>query len=350
VAHDLAQNLALIAGYAEQALSALRGEPPNSSAAFDALAIVQHAALDGGETLKRLLGFAHGRGPEEHEPVNLVDIAEDVRRLTAPRWRDQAQEEGRPIAFEVDAHGAAVIQGAAAELREAVTNLVFNAIDAMPDGGRIRVTVERLGARVDVAVVDTGAGMSPEVVGRAFEPFYSTKGVHGTGLGLSQVYGVVQRHSGVVTIESEVGRGTTVRMTFPAGDGAPSSVAPERGSAPSQSLRVLVVDDEPRLAELATVLLRQDGHRVAAVTSAEEALALLAVEHFDALVSDVSLGDGMNGWALVRRVKQSSPTIRVVLVTGWGAAIADADARARGVDAVVPKPYRGEHLRRALSG
>jgi len=349
VAHDLNQSLALIAGHAEIAQSELASEgQPDGTALREALAVIREAAHDGGDTVRRLLGFARDRVVDEHQLVDLATLAEDVRRLTAPRWRDEAQADGRAIVFELVTDESAVVVGAAAELREAMTNLVFNAVDALPEGGTIRVAVTRMGARVDVAVTDTGVGMPPRVIERAFEPFFTTKGERGSGLGLAQVYGAVRRHGGLVEINSKPGHGTTVRMTFPAAD--PPSAAEDGATVVDavRSLRVLVVDDEPRLASVGALLLRGEGHRADAAASGEEALARLAGERFDVVVTDLGLGVGMNGWEVAARVKERWPTTGVVLATGWGGGIDPADARRRGVEAVVSKPYRAHHLHEAL--
>jgi CheY-like chemotaxis protein len=198
-----------------------------------------------------------------------------------------------------------------------------------------------------VEVADTGVGMPPEVRARALEPFFTTKGDRGTGLGLAQVFGIVRRHDGELDLDSVEGAGTTVRLRLPAG-GAVAPVAEERVRR-GRSLRVLAVDDEPRLARAAASVLEAVGHVVATATSGEEALARLESEPFDVVVSDLGMGQGINGWELAGRVKAGWPGMRFVLVTGWGAELDPVAAQRRGVDAVVAKPYRPEQLARALA-
>jgi PAS domain S-box-containing protein len=350
VAHDLNQSLGLVAGYSELARLALSGGSPDLARAREMLGVVGQAAVDGGETVRDLLVFARPTLEGPTAPVRLDLLLWDVMRLTAPRWRDAAQAEGRPIRIDVDAAEDAIVDGLATALRQAVTNLVLNAVDAMPDGGTIRLAAHRRGEVVEMVVADTGAGMPPEVEARVFEPFFTTKEERGTGLGLAQVHGIATAHRAAVAVESQVGRGTTFRLTFPA---AAPAEAPTHGEGagsrgPARGQRVLIVDDEPRLSQMASLMLEGEGHAVVTATSAEEALGRLGEDAYDVLVSDLGLGAGMNGWELCAQARKRWPGLRIVLATGWGAGI-DADAAAeRGVSAVLAKPYRANDLRRAL--
>jgi CheY-like chemotaxis protein len=232
-------------------------------------------------------------------------------------------------------------------------NLVFNAVDALPAGGEIRLVAAQRGAHVEVAVSDDGEGMPAEVRARVFEPFFTTKGEGGTGLGLSQVFGIVEQHGGHVAVDSAAGRGTTVRLVFPRGLPARGDRArgvPARGSglegAP-RALRILAVDDEPTLAGLLAHMLHRDGHAVAVAHSGEAALEVLDRGPFDLVVSDLGMG-GISGWDLAEQVRARRPGLPFVLATGWGAEIDPDEARRRGVAAVLAKPYRLADLRRVV--
>jgi signal transduction histidine kinase len=215
IADDLNQSLMLIASYSDLARTQLEREGFDLADLREMFRIISQAALDGGETVKRLLLFTRGPSDAEAQPIDLTELVHEVARLTAPRWRDATQAEGRPVSLLVGTRGAPVILGSAARLREALTNLVFNAVDALPDGGTIRLRVAEEAGRAVLEVIDTGLGMSPEVQARIFEPFFSTKGEAGTGLGLPMVFGVVERHGGQIQVESSPGRGTTFRLGFP---------------------------------------------------------------------------------------------------------------------------------------
>jgi len=352
VAHDLNQSLLLIAGYGDLARKALQQPVLDPRELDETLAIVTRAALDGGETVKRLLTFARAKPEGDAEPVDLHDLLWDVAQLTAPRWRDAAQAEGRSISLDVAADSDLVVMGWPSALRDALTNLVFNAVDALPTGGVIRLEARRAGDRVQVRVADSGVGISPEVQARVFEPFFSTKGSQGTGLGLAQVFGIVEQHRGQISLESAPGRGTTFELSFDAS--AVRLLDTEKSSTPQpvleqRQLRILAVDDEPAIGSMVARLLRPFRHSVKTATSGEQALECLAAEVFDVVVSDLGLGAGMSGWDLAARVGERWPEVRFIMATGWGAAIDPAEARAKGVVAVLAKPYHPDELQRAIA-
>jgi CheY-like chemotaxis protein len=349
VAHDLNQSLGLIAGHGDLALRAL-GEPsPNIAALGESLNIVAQAAMDGAGTVRRLLAF--GR-PALEGPAELVDLGEllgEVARLTAPRWRDAAQAEGRPIRLDTDVAGSTSIAGWRDSLGAALTNLILNAVDALPAGGVIRLAATRSGDQVIVEVTDTGTGMSPGVQAHAFEPFFTTKGGRRTGLGLAMVFGIVERHGGSIALESSPGQGTTFRLSFSASNVADAREDPSTDPSPVVPLRVLAVDDEPALGRMLAQLLQLDGHQVVVASSGEEALGLMSIEPFDLVVADVGMGVGMNGWELARQTLALYPATCFALVTGWGVLIDADEARASGITAVLAKPYRLADLQRLVA-
>lgn len=350
VAHDLNQSLGLIAGYGHLAQRAVADTAVDVETLREALPIIAQAALDGGEIVRRLLTFARSRPEGQAERMHVNTVLRDVAQLTAPRWRDASQASGCPITLDLETTGDAVIVGWPVALREALTNLVLNAVDALPSGGALRLSAEPLPDGVVIAVADSGVGMSAEVQARIFEPFFTTKGERGTGLGLAQVLGVVQQHRGRIGVESRPGEGTTFHLTFPTvSDDTSIEPGPSTPQASPVLLRVLAVDDEPAMGSLIRRVLRPHGHYVVTATSGEMAVEHLTREPFDVVISDVGMGPGMNGWEFVERVRTLRPRTRVVLATGWGAAIEPADARAKGVDAVLAKPYRPDELESVLS-
>jgi PAS domain S-box-containing protein len=350
VAHDLNQYLGLVVGYGDLAVEALEAEPADLDSARDSVSTMIRAAVDGAEAVRRLLLFARPSADGPATRVELDEVLREVAKLTAPRWRDAAQQQGRRIAVNLEiGDGEMAIDGWASDLRETFANLVLNAVDALPQGGTIRLAVRRAGQRVVAEVEDDGIGMSAETRERLFEPFFSTKGEAGSGLGLAIVFGIVERHSGEITVESTPGRGTVFSLAFP------SAARPEQPGGPlsdddvARELRILVVDDEPALATMLARLLGSDGHDVMVATSGEEALAILASTPADVVVSDLSMGAGMNGWELAEAVRALPSRPTFILTTGWGAEIEPDDAAARGVMAVVSKPYRLPDLRKILN-
>ena len=349
VAHDLGQSLALIGGYGQLLSDELEKRRPDRTTLRETASIIVTAAGDGGDAIRRVLRFARADEIGEPSRVVVAGLLHEVAQLTAPRWRGGSQAEGRSIRLTVEAAEGEAVVGWPGSLRQALTNLVLNAVDALPTGGSVVLRSRRDGNKVVVEVEDSGVGMPPEVRVRALKPFFTTKGDGGTGLGLAQVFGIVERHRGRVAIASSPGLGTTVSLSFPAAaDQEVAAVEPSPRARRRRRLRVLAVDDEPRLGRMVALMLKRRGDRVSAVTSGEEALKLLAAEPFDVVVSDLSLGEGINGWGLAEHVRRRWPHVRFVLATGWGSAIDEATARAGGVDAVIAKPYNQGDLEAAL--
>jgi CheY-like chemotaxis protein len=313
--------------------------------------ITARAALEGGHALRGLLTFVRSQElMAEAERLDVQELLQDAARLTAPRWRDAPQAEGRPIHLSVDAPADLGVNGSAAALREAITNLIFNAVDALPHGGSIQLLARDEQERVIIEVRDSGTGIPPDLQTRIFDPFFTTKGERGTGLGLPQVLSIVERHTGSIEVESDPRRGTSFFISLPKSEAvaAPASTrAAERApEEPRRNIRILIVEDEEQLARMACLVLKQRGHDVHVANSGEAALALLGEEApFELVISDLGLGPGKNGWDLAEAVRASSPDTRFVLVTGWGAAIDLAEARLKGVDRIIAKPYRIAELR-----
>jgi nitrogen-specific signal transduction histidine kinase/CheY-like chemotaxis protein len=350
IAHDLNQSLALITGYSEIAYQELNQAAPDISRIREMVEITAKAALEGGEALRGLLSFVSTQQvTPDAERMDAGAVLQEAARLTAPRWRDASQAEGRPIELDVKVDPGCALNGSPAALREAITNLIFNAVDALPSGGTIHLTACGEGDWVILEVRDSGTGIPRDVQSRVFDPFFTTKGEHGTGLGLSQVTAIVKRHGGTIELRSTPSHGTTFRLKFPRAAAsarrAEHSSAQNTVAAPKRRIRVLVVEDEKQLARMASLVLTQRGHQVIVASTGEDALDLLEHERFELIVSDLGLGSGKNGWDLAGAVRARWPDTHFVLVTGWGAAISLKDAQARGVHEVISKPYRIADLR-----
>jgi CheY-like chemotaxis protein len=250
--------------------------------------------------------------------IDLAVITDEVIAMTRPIWAERVG--GGAVMLDRSLAEGVLARAVAGEVREALLNLIQNALDAMKGGGTLGVTVRRDRSSAIVEVHDTGHGMSAEVRERAFEPFFSTKGANGSGLGLAEVYGVVKRHNGRVEIDSELGRGTTVRLLFPAADPlthTPPAVATvDPHKLPPR--RILVVEDHVDGRELVTQVLQMAGHDVIAVATMAAANAMLDTEAppFDVVVTDIGLPDGV-GTELATRIRRRFPQIRVGVITGW---------------------------------
>jgi PAS domain S-box-containing protein len=342
IAHDLNNTLALILGSSEIAANELRESQPRLVDLEESVLAIRQAALDAAQMIRRLHDFARERPPAELTAVDLAELLREVATVTRPRWLTDAQRRGTQIILEVHTETLPPIAGDASELRDALTNLIFNAVDALPNGGRIVLSAERQGDVAVVRVSDTGIGMSEAVRRRIFEPYFTTKGERGSGIGMPMVYAVVKRHRGEIEVESELGRGTTVTIRLPIG--AP---LPERPAAPAVDSRagyLLVLDDEPGIATMMARMLRRDGHTVVALTNPQEALAAIERERFDLVVTDLGM-PAVSGWEIAAAAKRRDPTTRVVVATGWGTDLDPDPAASASVDAVLPKPFQFQRLR-----
>jgi PAS domain S-box-containing protein len=313
IAHDLNNTLAAILGQAE--LLKLRVADPEILAGLVSLEI---AATDGGQVVRRLQDFARQRGATPRASVPLSQVIQQALDLARPRWKDEAQRRSAPIEVASRLEDCPPVQGHASELREALMNLIFNAMDAMPTGGVLTVATRVAKAGwVELKISDTGIGMTEEVRRRIFEPFFTTKGLHGTGLGLSVVYGIVERHGGQIAVESALGKGTTFLLRLPTIETAPIEPGPSTGGARPSPCTLLLIDDETAVRQVVGDLLRTAGHTVFEADSGPAGLRLFQAHAVDCVLTDLGMPE-MTGWEVARVVKASRPHVPVILLTGWG--------------------------------
>jgi CheY-like chemotaxis protein len=259
------------------------------------------------------------------------------------------QKRGITIVARTDLQPVPQALGSAAELREVLTNLILNAVDAMPEGGTLSLSSGVTGRYVWIEVADTGQGIPPEVRERIFEPFYTTKAQRGTGLGLAVSRSIARRHEGDLTVESTPGAGSRFRLSLPIQNMPAVAVAPAAELlAPAGPLRILLVEDDQPVRETMARLLQLDGHQVTMFGSPVEALAAFQPGAYDVVCSDLSM-PGLSGWELIGQLRERAPDLVTVLLSGFGAQLDPADARARGVDFVVPKPIDMDVLNAALA-
>jgi signal transduction histidine kinase len=347
IAHDFNNALSVIIGFgelllrdAEKGLSKERALPP--------LNTILTAAEDASRIVGRLREFYRQDGADELRlPVNFNELLEHAVDLTRPRWETQSRAAGHPISLNVELDEIGLISGDAAELREVLTNMIFNAVDAMPDGGTITLRTIATHNHVAVEISDTGTGMSDDVRERCLEPFFTTKGDKGTGLGLSMVFGIVQRHGGSVDLNSSPGKGTTFRLRFPISGAAGATAIPTADAAINRPLHILVVDDQPVLCELLREYLIHDLHSVATADNPLEALKIFREDKFDLVITDRVMAE-MNGEQLATEIKLLAPRVPVILLTGFGDDAFSREATRRSIDLVVCKPLLRSTLRNAI--
>ena len=323
----------------------LEANAENPAAVRDYANRIAKAAETGAATAARVGRFIR-QEPLQAEREELVDLSlvcDEVVAMTQPLWAERAP--GGIIHLERHLADTAMIRGIAGELREALLNLVQNALDAMSSGGTLGIRTRVVGDAIVLEVRDSGVGMSAEVRERAFEPFFTTKGKAGTGLGLAEVYGIVKRHRGHAEIESSPGTGTTIRLVLPKAPNPVTQVTePQRRRI---SRRVLLVEDHPDSREFMQALLESDGHSVDTAAGQREATDLL--EHanpaYEVLITDVGLSDG-SGWELIAFARETCPDLRIGVVTGWEPRVgAGADG-----DFILRKPVRTAELLAQVAG
>jgi len=328
---------------------------------------MQNAIEDVAHTVSRLREFYRQREPQLMLlPVDLTQVLQQAVDLTRARWSDMPQQRGLVIDVHTDlAPDLPAIMGVESELREALLNLVFNAVDAMPEGGTLTLRTRAVSAEpcagnrealthVQVEVCDTGMGMDEDTRRRCLEPFFTTKGEHGTGLGLAMVYGIVQRHSAELEIDSTVGQGTTVRLIFavPLDVARKPALPAAHGQGPTQ-LRLLIVDDDPLLLKSLCEALEGDGHLVSAADSGQSGIDLFRAaaqrgESFAVVITDLGM-PYMDGRRVAAAIKAAAPTTPVILLTGWGQRLASEGVLSPHVDRVLSKPPKLRELRVALA-
>jgi PAS domain S-box-containing protein len=355
IAHDINNALTPVVLYLDTLLA---GEPGLTGRGRGSLEVIQRAIDDVASTVARMGEFYRQRDADAPlAPIDMNRTIEQVRDLTRARWSDMAQARGAVVAMRLQcAPDLPPIMGVEGEIREALTNLVFNAVDAMPEGGALTINTGTTagGSGVYVEVHDTGVGMDEGTRQRCLEPFFTTKGERGSGLGLAMVYGIVKRHSADIDVVSTPGAGTSVRLTFPRllADG----LCPETETAPAALLppmNILVVDDDPILLRALCDILEMDGHSVTPANGGRAALDTFAAvlgrgESFDAVITDLGM-PGVDGRRVAADIKLQSPRTHVILLTGWGQRLIADDDIPAGVDTVLSKPARVSALRGALA-
>ena len=347
VAHDFNNTLAGILGRAQL----LQAHSKDAKEVERGLDIIIKTAKDGAHTVKRIQDFARQRRDHDFELVAVDQLLTDVSELTRPRWKNHAEAADVFINLDLCIATKAMVMGDASELREVLVNIVFNAVDAMPAGGRITLSATESDKQVEVRVTDNGIGMTEEVRSRIFDPFFTTKGKAGMGLGLAVSYGIICRHEGSLEVESELGRGTSFIIKLAVARQAAiaqssESLKPAPTPAPA-SARVLIVDDQDYVRELLRDILDSLGHQVVEAEDGFQSLELFEKETFDAVFTDVGM-PGMSGWELARLIRERNSQIPLAILTGWGEAVSSNEQETAEVNWIVAKPFTVERIAEIL--
>ena len=340
VTHDFSNMLSAVLGRAQL----LQQRLYDRSALESGLKAIEKLAANATKTTQRMQHFAGSNKDTTFAPVDLNEVTNYVVQITRPSWQDQAQKDGAGITVFVRSDKTPPILGNASDLKEALTNLMLNSIEAMSNGGIIRIRTFSDNDSVRVSISDTGIGMSEQVLRRAFEPFFTTRGMDNLGLGLGIARSIVESHRGEMVIESEEGNGTTVAMGFPIpkdeGNAERPALLPDKGTSAS----ILVVDDQEMIRELFREVLVRDGHELALASGSREGLQAFDKGYFDIVYTDLGM-PGISGWQVASEIKKRKPGTVVVMTTGWEIRMDEEELGKNGVDFVLTKPFQLQQLR-----
>jgi PAS domain S-box-containing protein len=359
VAHDINNALSPATIYTELLLEREKGL---SDSARQQLETILRAVEDVGETVDRLREFYRPRDPNfAPAPMQVDRLLVQVVNLTRARWLDMPQERGIVINVETCVEpNLPPMSGSESDIRDALTNLVLNAVDAMPEGGTLTLRAyplfngNKTPTHLRIDVCDTGIGMDEKTRSKCLEPFFTTKGERGTGLGLAMVYGAVRRHSGDIEIESEPQHGTTMSLIFPIGEDTGQTIDTPIAAGPAKRLRILVVDDDPMLLKSLRETLTIDGHDVVVADGGQAGIDAFVSAHrrgepFGVVLTDLGM-PYVDGRKVAAAVKAVVPKTPVIMVTGWGQRMQRENDLPAHVDGIVSKPPKLSELRRTLAG
>jgi signal transduction histidine kinase/DNA-binding response OmpR family regulator len=347
VAHDFNNLLTGILGRAELLKAILEAKAPDVSALRAGAELIEQLALQGAASVRRMQDFTRIRKDAPSETVDLNAVVRNAIEFTRSKWKDECEARGVQVAIRLDSGRIPLTSGSPSELVQVVSNLIYNAVEAMDRGGEIVISTACDGENIRLSVSDTGAGMSPEIQRRVFEPFFTSKQC-GQGLGMSVVYGIVARHRGRIEVRSEEGKGSTVELILPvvvpaAAEGGCGEEA-VRKATPS---RVLIVDDSDLNRDLFGNYVASMGHQVILAANGREALSIFDRGAIDLVITDLSM-PGISGWQVAEGVKKQNPDVPVLLVSGWAIQQDEPRIRESGVDRVLQKPCTMAKFQKAV--
>ncbi len=333
VAHDFNNLLGAILGRAQLLLLSTQEKETKKG-----LSVIEKAALDGAETVRRIQEFTRLRTDENFKLLDLNEILMESLEITKHKWKDEAQKKGILIQVETDLNqNLAPVAGNPSELREVFVNMILNSVDAMTKGGTLKISSQINENHILASITDTGIGMSEAVKRKVFDPFFTTKGPKGNGLGMSLAYGIIVRHSGKILIESQEGEGTTFTVRLPKRKFDELKIIKEKISGENQSENILIIDDEPAIRDLLCDLIQSKGHQAMAVDNSLKGIELFKKGEFGIVFTDLSMPE-MSGWEVVEQLKALEPEAVIVMVIGWGTQVDNKKIKANSVDLLMDKP------------
>jgi len=354
VAHDFNNVLAAIMGRAQLLrihVEPLAGREENRKTVLElkrGLELIENAAKDGAETVRQIQEFSRRRTDDkDFTHIDINELLDNALEYTRLRWKDEAESKGVRIRIIKECSSLNPILGRASELRGVFTNLINNAIDAMPQGGEIRVKSFMDDNIAVIKIEDTGKGMPPNIKDKIFDPFFTTKGPQSTGLGLSVSYGAINRHHGTITAESVEGEGTTFILTFPATENAAEGEVGKETIIPirkeQEKARILIIDDEEGVRELLRDILTEASHEVEVARDGKEGITLFREREYDMVFTDLAM-PMMSGWEVAEKVKSINKKVPIALITGWNVSLDESELNDKRINLVIQKPFKMEQI------
>jgi PAS domain S-box-containing protein len=351
VAHDFNNVLAAILGRVQ--LLKMQFNPPDGiqeqrksmANLLKSLEVIEKASFDGAETVRRIQEFARKRADDkDFTQLEINELLEDSLEFTRMRWKDQTESKGITIDIQREFSQLAPTLGSASELREVFTNIINNALDAMPEGGALKIATCKEDDLIVINIADTGVGIPEAIVDRIFDPFYTTKGVRSTGLGMSISYGIINRHKGTIGVESREGQGTTFTIKLPVIEEC-STTKEQTKAMPlaERKAKILIVEDEEEVRNLLSDILASGEHEVKAAANGTQGLEFFEGGSFDLVFTDLGMPD-MSGWEVAKKIKAINGKVPIVLVTGWNVEIQDDEKNNNHVDKVIQKPFQVDQV------
>jgi PAS domain S-box-containing protein len=347
VAHDFNNVLAAILGRVQ--LLKTQFKPPDGREEkresmrdlAKCLDIIERASLDGAVIVKRIQEFSRKRlDDKDLTPVDINELLDNALEFTKVRWRNEAQSKGIKIEVQKGYGSIPFTLGSASELREVFTNLINNALDAMPDGGRISIQTSRVDDHVIVTMSDTGIGIPATIKERIFDPFFTTKGAHSTGLGMSISYNIIDRHKGSILLESEEGKGTVFTIRLPIYEKAIEVArAAETLEENVKKARILIIEDEEEIRQLLRDIVISQGHEAEVASDGLQGLELLRSGDFDLVCTDLGM-PGISGWQVAEAIKQMGKKVPVAVITGWSVHLNEPVMKEKGINFIIQKPFQ----------
>ncbi len=348
ISHEFNNILAVISGNVQLMMRAYK----DNGELVNALNIIMKATNDGAEISNKMYDFAKTEVDiKEYVTDDVGVLIQQSIEFTMPRWKNMAQANGISYHIDIDGiRGESEVRCNSTEIREAFVNIINNALDAMPEGGKISFSTLNKDGHVFIKVTDTGKGMIEDVREKVFDPFFTTRRPEGTGLGMSIVYSILSRHNGKINVKSEIGKGSTFTLQLPIYTRADAKIKiPETELVPKSNngLHILVVDDEEPICDVLDKFLSKEGHMVRTVDNGAEAIILAGVSNYDLVLCDMVMPE-VFGYDVIRALNDLERRPKIGIITGWGEKLKPIEDENIKVDFILKKPFDFSEMMRLI--